>query len=75
MLGDQPGVSRDELLNEWQQRAPLGDSYEEVADRLGMARYTFKRALMRARRAGDPRAVPSTNRRRSRRKRPAGGAQ
>lgn len=47
---------RDELLDEWVYLRSWGVSREDAARRLGMNQASFKRALERAKAAGDPRA-------------------
>lgn len=51
-----PPISADDLLDELVHFQALGYTWRQVADRLGMRRTSFYRALLRARRAGDKRA-------------------
>lgn len=50
--------SRDELMDEWVVLRDRGCSKRQAAARLGMTFARFDRALLRARAAGDPRALP-----------------
>jgi hypothetical protein len=49
--------SRDELLTEWEHLRYYGLDWRQAAQRLGMTYPAFERAMLRARRDGDPRAV------------------
>jgi hypothetical protein len=51
--------SRDELLDEWVLLRAEGYTMRQAAERLGMAYTAFERAYYRARRDGDPRALPA----------------
>lgn len=51
--------SRDEVMSEWELLRDEGLSKTQAAERLGMAFKTFETAYTRARRAGDPRALPA----------------
>jgi transposase-like protein len=51
--------SRDELLDEWVVLRAEGYTMRQAAERLGMTHAGFQRAYHRARRAGDPRALPA----------------
>jgi CRP-like cAMP-binding protein len=50
----------DELLDEWRDLAaspPLGTTHADIAHRMGVTKAALARALARARRDGDPRAI------------------
>jgi hypothetical protein len=49
--------SRDELMCEWELLRREGYSKRAAASRLGLTFEAFDRAFLRARKAGDPRAV------------------
>jgi hypothetical protein len=49
--------SRDELLTEWEHLRAGGASWRDAARQLGMSYPAFERAMLRARRDGDARAV------------------
>lgn len=51
--------TRDELMHDWAMLRDEGYSKRQAAARLGMSLAAFDRAFHRARRAGDPRAVPA----------------
>lgn len=50
--------ARDEVMAEWELLRSEGYSKRQAAERLGMKFKTFAKAYERARRDGDPRAVP-----------------
>lgn len=59
-LFDMPEVekfTRDEMLNKWQCLCDQGFTRKQAATQLRMKYSSFSRALQRARKAGDPRAV------------------
>jgi hypothetical protein len=51
--------SRDELLDDWAVLRAEGYTLRQAAERLGMTQAAFERAYHRARRDGDPRALPA----------------
>jgi len=52
--------SRDEVLTHWCRTARIGMTYEESAKMLGISKEALKRAICRARRDGDERAIYHT---------------
>jgi hypothetical protein len=51
--------ARDEVLDEWALLRKQGASRAQAAKRIGMSAEALDRAYLRARRAGDPRALPA----------------
>lgn len=51
--------SQDDVMAEWELLRSEGYTKQQAADRLGMTFAAFDRQFHRARRAGDPRALPA----------------
>lgn len=54
--------TRDEVMDYWELLRSEGYSKRQAAARIGMSLEAFDRAFHRARRAGDPRALPALHR-------------
>lgn len=53
---ERPTRSRDDLLDDYVVLRGQGHDWRQCAERLGMTYPSFERAMLRARKAGDPRA-------------------